>query len=363
MRNIHRMAVAMLVAVLAGCGGEGDTTGTSTAGTSDASTGTGGTPSQGDAAPPADAGTLRQRAQAAMRDGRIHAPAGDSAIDHWLALRTQDPRDAAATAAIVELQPYLLIAAEQALAARRLDDAARLVDLLRASDPAGPALQRLDLAVSTLRADLAVEQARADAAEDAAARAPVQETVPASQAAASSTVASATAAAPSAAAPASSPAATQATSRAPATAGTPAASTSTASPSTASTSTATAPTAAAMPPSRTQAAADTAPASPAPDATSTAAPVQTTAPVLLASRPPRYPAAASARRIEGRVRLLLTVGAAGQVTAARVISAEPAGVFDESALATVRQYRFDTGADDRKVMHTIAFSLRGAGAD
>src|SRR3546814_3388689 len=39
------------------------------------------------------------RAARAMRDGRMYTPAGDSAIDHWLAARERDPDDVTTQAA------------------------------------------------------------------------------------------------------------------------------------------------------------------------------------------------------------------------------------------------------------------------
>src|SRR3546814_10546360 len=45
------------------------------------------------------------RAARAMRDGRMYTPAGDSAIDHWLAARERDPDDVTPQAAIIDMQP------------------------------------------------------------------------------------------------------------------------------------------------------------------------------------------------------------------------------------------------------------------
>src|SRR3546814_10651699 len=83
------------------------------------------------------------RAARAMRDGRMYTPAGDSAIDHWLAARERDPDDVTTQAAIIDMQPYLLIACEQAIAADNFDEAHRLFDLMMRSAPGAPALPRL----------------------------------------------------------------------------------------------------------------------------------------------------------------------------------------------------------------------------
>lgn len=56
--------------------------------------------------------------------------------------------------------------------------------------------------------------------------------------------------------------------------------------------------------------------------------------------PPKYPERARKKGISGRVELSLLISAAGGVQDARVLSAQPAGVFEEAALAAVRSWRF-----------------------
>lgn len=53
-----------------------------------------------------------------------------------------------------------------------------------------------------------------------------------------------------------------------------------------------------------------------------------------------YPPAARAAGIEGYVVVRYDVGIDGRVSNVRVVSAEPAGVFDESALQAVSRWRF-----------------------
>ena len=53
-----------------------------------------------------------------------------------------------------------------------------------------------------------------------------------------------------------------------------------------------------------------------------------------------YPPAAKAQGIEGSVTVRYDVTADGAVANARVVSAAPAGVFDEAALTAIRQWRF-----------------------
>jgi protein TonB len=53
-----------------------------------------------------------------------------------------------------------------------------------------------------------------------------------------------------------------------------------------------------------------------------------------------YPPRARSRGIEGWVDVAFTVDATGRVTGARVLSAQPAGTFDDAALAAVRRWRY-----------------------
>src|SRR3546814_17410861 len=82
------------------------------------------------------------RAARAMRDGRMYTPAGDSAIDHWLAARERDPDDVTTQAALIDMPPYLLIACAQALADDTFHASQRLVAPSMRSAPAAPALPR-----------------------------------------------------------------------------------------------------------------------------------------------------------------------------------------------------------------------------
>lgn len=64
------------------------------------------------------------------------------------------------------------------------------------------------------------------------------------------------------------------------------------------------------------------------------------APRPVSRTPPRYPERARKKGISGRVELSLLITAAGAVQDARVLTAQPAGVFEEAALAAVRAWRF-----------------------
>jgi len=73
-----------------------------------------------------------------------------------------------------------------------------------------------------------------------------------------------------------------------------------------------------------------------------AAPVQVTANQLKRTRysAPEYPRQALAKELGGEVRVKYTVGIDGRVKDAAVTASNPAGVFDEVALAAVRRWRF-----------------------
>lgn len=64
------------------------------------------------------------------------------------------------------------------------------------------------------------------------------------------------------------------------------------------------------------------------------------APRPQAQTAPAYPARARARGIEGTVTLSLLIDESGRVSEASVLDAQPPGVFDDAALAAVRQWRF-----------------------
>ena len=77
---------------------------------------------------------------------------------------------------------------------------------------------------------------------------------------------------------------------------------------------------------------------------------------------PAYPARAASRHIEGWVKIEFTVSAAGTVSNARVIGASPPGIFDEAALAAIKQWKFkpkiEAGAAVvQRAVQTLKFTL------
>lgn len=65
-------------------------------------------------------------------------------------------------------------------------------------------------------------------------------------------------------------------------------------------------------------------------------------PARVVSRPPLdYPAEAKARGVQGHVILKINVGANGNVEGVQISESNPPGFFDEAALRSVRQWRFE----------------------
>ena len=86
---------------------------------------------------------LRELASQALRENRMYAPAGDNAIEYYLALRDKTPDDASVKSALTDLLPYTLIAAEQSLGREDFAESQRLVALIEKVDATAPALPRL----------------------------------------------------------------------------------------------------------------------------------------------------------------------------------------------------------------------------
>ncbi len=86
---------------------------------------------------------LRYYASTAYAENRLYKPAGNNALEYYLALRDALPADAGASSALTDLLPMTVIAAEQAIARGDFTEARRLVALIERADPAHPALLRM----------------------------------------------------------------------------------------------------------------------------------------------------------------------------------------------------------------------------
>lgn len=265
-----------------------------------------------------DAQRLRGLAAQALASQRMYAPAGDNAVEYYLALRDKAPGDATTANALQELQPYVLIAGEQALAGGELNETQRMLDLLARVDAQAPALPRLREALLAARA-AQTENAQRLAAQQVDESRLVQQRALASAAAAKPVTAPLPAIA-SAPPPAPAPVAGAGAAQAPVAE----------------------PIAIAPPPV----------AAPRNDT-----PASRPLPRLISDSAPRYPLSALNRRIEGSVQIAFVIQPDGSVTAVRLLSSTPPGVFDEAALAAVSRWRFEAGAERVPTSRTLSFRL------
>lgn len=322
-KSLRGAALVLAVTVSGGCGPG------PVPGGDDVGPGTG----AGGAAPaaqaPARVQALRRQAAEAMADGRVHGPAGRNAVEAYLALTSQVPGDRQASDALQALQPYVLIAIEQALAAGDAHDAGRLLDLLTRMEPRAPALGRLEAALVRL-AQRPLEQASppthetTDAALPLAPPAPVAgDPAPAALQAQDSL--------PRPAAPAPMQAAASVPAR---------------------------PAPQQEPQHEPQQDLSAAPAPVSPRATGPAQ-AQTGLPRLLADVAPRYPRAALNRRLEGEVSVGFRIGPDGRVSDVTVLRSQPADVFDRAALAAAQAWRFEPSGQWHGSSRQLVFRLDG----
>ncbi|MBS3957955.1 MAG: energy transducer TonB [Xanthomonadaceae bacterium] len=276
------------------------------------------------AAPPADAAAgdaqaadalaalsvdeLRQRASVALRDQRLYGPAGANAMEYYLAIREKsETPNVVAESALMDLLPYALIGAEQAIVEGDFAEAERLAELMARTDAEAPALPRIREAIVAGR-NTAAERARL--AEERA-----------RQAAEAQRQAAAQAAAPPVAVPTPAP--------------TPA------------------PVAVAPEP---EPAPPPVAAAPAPVAAAPA-PVRTGPPRAISTPQPPYPREAARTRASGTVVVQFTIGADGRVTEVNVIRARPRGLFEDAVVDTVRTWRFEPPGEPVTMTRTFDFRM------
>ncbi len=317
------LAPTLLALALAACSGKDEAT---PAGATPAA---GGAPAAAAPAEPAVAakvqsmGTdeLREAASAALRENRMYAPAGDNALEYYLALREKLPDDAAVKSALTDLQPYTLIAAEQSLNREDFTEAERLVALIEKVDASAPALPRLKQGIVSgqeVASRRTVEEAdRAKKEAENRAKQQVEQQRVAQQQAAEATAAQQLAERQEAARRESErqEAERQAAAR-----------------------------------REAEARAAAQPATPP-------RPAATAAPTLRAvSTPaPRYPADALRSGTSGEVLVEITVGTDGSVTDARVLRSNPPRVFDREALNAVKRWKFEPISSPTTTRRTLAF--------
>lgn len=292
-----------------------------------------------------DADALRERARQAMQASRMFAPAGDNALEHYLALRARAPGDASVDAALVDLQPQLVIAIEQAIANGADAESRRLLALLARVDAQAPALPRLRDTVANAEAvarqrELAVDAEAREKAERAEAelRRLAQESVArlAAERMAATAIGRSVASTPAAAQPV--------------------------------------PATPAPPPTRIAGEApvrNSAPASaPTEEAVRQAAPPPTiqvaataakpqAAPKLLRDVAPRYPDGGGRTRQSGQVQVAFTINPQGGVESPRVVASDLPTAFDRAALAAAARWKFEATGSSQPGSRTVRFDPPG----
>lgn len=271
---------------------------------------------------------LRDSASKALRENRMYAPAGDNAIEYYLALRDKTPDDASVKSALTDLLPYTVIAAEQNLAREDFTEAQRLVALVEKVDANAPALARLKQGVTggmqtaLKRTQEETDKVKKDAEARAKQLADQQRQQQAAEAEAARNIA------------AQAEAARRDSERQEA--------------------------------DRQAAARREAEQRQREAAAAAAAASRTAAPAAAANnlRPvstpaPRYPPEALRAGTSGDVLVEITVGTDGSVTNARVLRANPARVFDREALNAVKRWKFEPVSAPVTTRRTLAFAPGG----
>lgn len=260
---------------------------------------------------------LRKRASTAFREQRLYAPAGDNAMEYYLALRKKsDKPDPNSESALMDLMPYTVIAAEQAIGRYDFVEAERLRALLERADPQAPALPRIAEAITTGKANAA--QRLIDDAKRSEEEKRLEEL--AKQKAAEDAAKAATAAAkPTVVTPA--PVETRP----------------------APVETRPAPTVVAPPPTTTT----TAPVRPAAGSSSL---------VAISTPQPAYPPEALRSGVTGSVEVEFTVNRDGSVSDVRVVKSNPRGTFDRGVLGTVKKWQFQPLDEPRTIRRNFNFN-------
>ncbi len=271
-----------------------------------------------------DADQLRKSAEAALRESRLLAPAGNNALEYYLALRDKQPENRASASAVTDMLPMTVIGAEQAIAREDFDDARRLVALIARADPQAPSLPRLNRNIALGQQAVAARTAEQSQIDDAAAKRLAEQTQARERAQLEQQAAELLAKQRAANADATRREAEQheaerrvaeqkATEE------------------------------------RAARQREEADAAARVKAANELRPIKT--PV------PRYPFAAEQSGLTGRVVVEFTVALNGSVTAARVVTAEPPGVFDDAALAAVMRWQFQPVPVSVTTQRAIRFNL------
>jgi TonB family C-terminal domain len=279
---------------------------------------------------------LREKASAALRENRMYAPAGDNAIEYYLAVKEKAPDDRYVASALTDLLPYTLTAAELNITREDFEEANRLVSLIERVNAQAPALPRLKQAVAdgqalvARRSDSENERAKREAEQRSAQQ--VEQQRLAQQQAAEAAAARQLASLQQAAREASAREQAEQTEQQ---------------------------TAAARREAEQKAAAEAARLAAARQSAATTAAASTPTLRAVSTPAPRYPADALRAGTAGEVLMEITVGTDGSVTNARVLRSQPARIFDREAMNAVRRWKYEPIAAPTTVRRTLAFSPQG----
>ncbi|GAB2499701.1 energy transducer TonB [Arenimonas alkanexedens] len=259
---------------------------------------------------------LKARGSEALRDQRLYAPAGDNAMEYYLELRARSEKvDPLAESALIDLMPYAIIAAEQAINREDFTEAERLRNLIEETDAQTPSLPRITDSISKGRAGAAERTAQDAAREEQRLR----DAEAAAQRAAAAAAAAAAAPPPT---PEPEPVA----------------------PTPAPTPVTQAPPPAAQP-------------TPPPAVAPRPAPQLATTPIGIRTPQPPYPASAARSGITGEITVEISIAADGSVSNVRVVRAMPRGAFDREVLNTVRDWRFQPMDGPATLTRTFTFRM------
>ncbi len=271
---------------------------------------------------------LRKKATEAYQESKLYAPAGDNAMEYYLALRDKLPGDPGVSSALTDLLPMTVIATEQSRDRGDFDEAQRLYGLIEKADKDHPSLARLKASIASAQdAEIKrVEQQKLSAEEEAAKKLQLEKERAAQQQLQQQQAAEQLAAQQKAEQEAAARREAEQQAAAKREADQKAAQ---------------------------QRAAEQAPR-PVEKATVSASdlrPISTPA--------PRYPVEALRAGQSGEVQVEFTVAADGSVTSARVVRADPPRVFDREAVNAVKRWRFEPTGAPVTTRRTIGFNPGG----
>ena len=276
---------------------------------------------------------LREAARAAQLEQRMYAPAGNNAMEYYLALRDKQPNDAAVSSALTDLMPYALIATEQSIARDDFPEAQRLYALMEKTDKVAPALPRLKQSLTDAQSSFAQrqQQTEVDAETEKARLAKLEEDRKKEQEEAQRKAAEKLAQQQATQQEVAQQAAAQ---------------------QAAAQREAEQRQAAEREAAQREAAQREAAqrAAQAQSATATASDLR-----AISTPPPKYPLEAQRAGISGEVLVEFTVATDGSVSAARVVRGNPPRTFDREALSAVKRWRFQPVASPVTTRRTIGF--------